>query len=73
MPELRGVLQLPELLAIYATAASNFLSGGPIDDSSCDLANKISDSKDGAPASVGSDSVSLTAKMHGCGQWNYTC
>ena len=39
-------------------------SGGPIDDSSCDLSDKISDSKGGAPASVGSDSVSLAAKVH---------
>ena len=40
-------------------------SGGPIDDSSRDLGDKISDSKGGAPASVGSDSTSLTAKVHG--------
>ena len=52
-------------LKVLETSPASKLSGGSIDDSSRDLGDKISDSKGGAPVSVGRDSTSLTAKVHG--------
>ena len=58
---------------VLETDPASKLSGGPIDGSSSDLSGKISDSKGGAPAAVGSDSVSMASNVHECGQCNCTC
>ena len=49
---------------VLETDPASKLSGGSIDGSSSGLSGKISDSNGGAPASVGSDSLSLASKVH---------